>query len=113
MIIFHYHFPHKFGLTQIQAKDLLAENAEKTSFAVVAGHQNAGKGTRGRKWLSGSGNLFLTVVLKLKSISTPLTLVPLRYPSRYSYLKYHQLMPPIGKFHYISFDYFKLRHTFK
>jgi hypothetical protein len=46
---------------------------------VVSGHQSSGKGTRGRTWVSGQGNLFLTVVLKVSAISTPLTLFPLRY----------------------------------
>ena len=50
-------------------------------FAVVAGHQTAGKGTRGRTWVSGSGNLFLTIVIRRSSIPTPLMLIPLRYQS--------------------------------
>lgn len=57
----------------------MANNTDKNSFAVVAGHQNAGRGTRGRTWLSGSNNLFMSVALRLKSIPTPLTLIPLRY----------------------------------
>lgn len=50
-------------------------------FAVVAGHQTAGKGTRGRTWISGYGNLFLTIVIRRSSIPTPLMLIPLRYLS--------------------------------
>ncbi len=48
------------------------------SFSVLAKFQNKGRGTRGRTWNSGEGNMFMTVVVNLKSIPSPLTLVPLR-----------------------------------
>jgi BirA family biotin operon repressor/biotin-[acetyl-CoA-carboxylase] ligase len=64
--------------TMVKARELIDDNKDRDSFAVVAGHQSAGRGTRGRTWVSGSGNLFLTVVLRLSSIPAPLTLIPLR-----------------------------------
>jgi hypothetical protein len=64
--------------TMVKARELIPDHREKSSFSVVAGHQSAGRGTRGRTWVSGSGNLFLTVALRLSSIPTPLTLIPLR-----------------------------------
>jgi hypothetical protein len=64
--------------TMVKARELIDDNKHKDSFAVVAGYQSAGRGTRGRTWVSGSGNLFLTVVLRLSSIPALLTLIPLR-----------------------------------
>mmetsp|Transcript_18185 Transcript_18185/g.17522 ORF Transcript_18185/g.17522 Transcript_18185/m.17522 type:complete len:287 (+) Transcript_18185:316-1176(+) len=64
--------------TMVKARELIDDNKDRDSFAVVAGHQSVGRGTRGRTWVSGSGNLFLTVVLRLSSIPAPLTLIPLR-----------------------------------
>ena len=47
-------------------------------FAVIAKSQSVGRGTRGRVWDSNTGNLFLTVVFKIREVKIPLTLVPLR-----------------------------------
>ena len=66
--------------TMDKAKQLLndPEFASRDAFCVVAGNQSAGRGTRGRTWMSSQGNLFMTAVLKLSLIPIPLTLIPLR-----------------------------------
>ena len=67
--------------TMDAAKELLAndpELASRDAFAVVAGSQRRGRGTRGRTWMSKDGNLFMTVVLKLPLVPVPMTLIPLR-----------------------------------
>ena len=66
--------------TMEKAKQLLKdpEFASRDSFCVVAGRQSAGRGTRGRTWMSSQGNLYMTAVLKLSLIPIPLTLIPLR-----------------------------------
>ena len=52
-------------------------------FGVLTKSQTVGRGTRGRKWIEGSGNLFLTLVFHKRLLPTavPLTLVPLRIGS--------------------------------
>jgi hypothetical protein len=52
-------------------------------FAVVAESQSAGRGTRGRSWISGEGNLLLTVAIRVAALppNLPLTLAPLRIGS--------------------------------
>ena len=52
-------------------------------FGVLTKSQTVGRGTRGRKWIEGSGNLFLTLVFnkRLLPAAVPLTLVPLRIGS--------------------------------
>jgi biotin-(acetyl-CoA carboxylase) ligase len=47
-------------------------------FAVVADVQNKGRGTQGRNWITGKGNLFMTLGFPLSKVPIPLTLVPLR-----------------------------------
>ena len=66
--------------TMEKAKQLLKdpEFSSRDSFCVVAGSQSAGRGTRGRTWMSSQGNLYMTAVLKLSLIPIPLTLIPLR-----------------------------------
>jgi hypothetical protein len=67
--------------TMDAAKELLAKDPElaaRDAFAVVAGRQTRGRGTRGRTWMSKDGNLFMTAVLKLPLVPVPLTLIPLR-----------------------------------
>lgn len=49
------------------------------TFAVVADHQTKGRGTRGRNWISGASNLFITISIPVSKITIPWTLVPLRY----------------------------------
>ncbi|CAM9907019.1 unnamed protein product, partial [Ectocarpus fasciculatus] len=49
--------------------------------AVVARSQSSGRGTRGRAWVSPDNNLYLTVAFRLKDVSIPLSLVPLRVGS--------------------------------
>jgi biotin-(acetyl-CoA carboxylase) ligase len=49
------------------------------TFAVVADHQYQGRGTRGRSWIYGEKNLFLTVVIPVSSIPISLNLIPLRF----------------------------------
>jgi len=66
-----------------KAKDLIQSHEIKNIpiFGVVANSQTKGRGTHGREWISTPRNLYLTVVLKQKSLPTllPITLVPLRY----------------------------------
>lgn len=68
--------------TSSKAREIL--NKPSTSiggterFAVIAKSQSVGRGTRGRLWDSATGNLFLTVVFKIRDVKIPLTLVPLR-----------------------------------
>ena len=64
-----------------KAKELIKVNNNKRIFSVIAGRQNTGRGTRGRKWLSSkeiNGNLYMTVVYKMSSVPVPITLMPLR-----------------------------------
>jgi biotin-[acetyl-CoA-carboxylase] ligase BirA-like protein len=64
----------------LQARELLkdAEYAQKESFVVVADTQSAGRGTRGRTWVSVVGNLYMTLVLNMGDVPLPLTLTPIR-----------------------------------
>jgi biotin-[acetyl-CoA-carboxylase] ligase BirA-like protein len=77
------------GSTMDTAKDLLNGKEQVPSafshvsidadvFAVVADYQNQGRGTRGRTWTSASGNMYMTLVVKMDKVGIPLTLVPLR-----------------------------------
>ena len=65
----------------IRANEL--ENKALPLFGVMSKSQSGGRGTRGRKWLDGYGNLYLTIVLNKSSIpqEVPLTMVPLRIGS--------------------------------
>jgi biotin-(acetyl-CoA carboxylase) ligase len=65
----------------VKARELLKNETHNglKYFAVAADHQSRGRGTRGREWVSGSRNLFLTVVIRRNLIPLPITLLPLRY----------------------------------
>ena len=73
--------------TMDTARDLLRLNelecASRGFFAVLAKSQTLGRGTRGRRWIPGGGNLYLTLVVdkSLLPSGVPLTLVPLRIGS--------------------------------
>jgi len=47
-------------------------------FVVLAKQQNAGRGSRGRGWVGGECNLFMTVVVKQDALPCPLMHFPLR-----------------------------------
>ena len=70
--------------TMETARELLRSDEQgctsRNLFGVLAGSQVKGRGTRGRTWLAGGGNLYLTLVLRKSALpsSLPLTLVPLR-----------------------------------
>jgi len=75
-----YYF-NEVNSTMDKAKELIKVNNNKRIFSVIAGRQNTGRGTRGRKWLSSkeiNGNLYMTVVYKMSSVPIPITLMPLR-----------------------------------
>lgn len=56
------------------------DEGSRQLWGVMAGAQTSGRGTRGRTWLDGAGNMYLTVVVPISSVPTdlPVTLVPLR-----------------------------------
>jgi biotin-[acetyl-CoA-carboxylase] ligase BirA-like protein len=62
------------GLQEIDSKEIPLDDV----FAVIASLQNAGRGSRGRNWTGVTGNLFMTIAMKLNTIPCPLTLIPLR-----------------------------------
>ena len=64
----------------MQARELLKQEkfSNKKSFVVVADSQSAGRGTRGRNWVSIVGNLYMTLVLNVADVPLPLTLTPIR-----------------------------------
>lgn len=67
--------------TMDKAREMINTYPDKKLFAVIAGRQIMGRGTRGRKWLSSTtvnGNLYMTIVYKMSSVPLPLTLMPLR-----------------------------------
>lgn len=67
-------------ITAEQARELVAkkELGGHAVSAVVAERQSNGRGTRGRKWLHGDRNLFMTVIIDKKHIPVPLHYLPLR-----------------------------------
>ena len=71
---------HEVDSTMDKARQLLKENEfkSKKSFAVVGDYQTAGRGTRGRNWVSTIGNLYMTLVINLSDVPLPLTLIPIR-----------------------------------
>lgn len=73
------------GSTMDVARDyidnLTTSGVDEDSFAIMAGKQSNGRGTRGRTWSSSEGNLFLTFAIKTAAIATPLQLTPLRVGS--------------------------------
>lgn len=64
--------------TMDKAKELQSELLSHDVYAVVANHQTAGRGTRGRTWKSLTGNVMMTIAFKVSAIHIPLTLIPLR-----------------------------------
>lgn len=66
--------------TMDAAKDLIKAQGKNNYklFAVASDHQLNGRGTSGRKWVSGQQNLYLTVLVPRSMIPIPLTLTPLR-----------------------------------
>jgi len=65
--------------TMDEARRLLAGRPDGTTFAVAAGRQTRGRGTRGRTWSDGDGNVKLTVAIPTKALPlAPVTLLPLR-----------------------------------
>ncbi len=66
--------------TMDRAKDYLKDRSKQINdgFVIIAESQSAGRGTKGRSWSSNTGNLFMTVGIRIKLIQTPLQLTPLR-----------------------------------
>ena len=60
------------GSTNTQAKALLQEG-ERPPFWVMAEQQTAGRGRKGRHWVSEPGNLFITVVKRFEEEANTLT----------------------------------------
>lgn len=71
---------HEVGSTMDKARELLTleEYSTKKSFVVVGDYQTAGRGTRGRSWVSTVGNLYMTVVINMSDVPLALTLTPIR-----------------------------------
>lgn len=71
---------HEVGSTMDKARELLKqeEYAAKKTFVVVADFQTAGRGTRGRSWVSTIGNLYMTLVINMADVPLALTLTPIR-----------------------------------
>lgn len=67
------------GSTMDATKEhILANEVTEDCFAVMAGRQTSGRGTKGRAWASEPNNLFVTFAVKTQAIRTPLHLTPLR-----------------------------------
>ncbi len=62
--------------TNDRLRDLAAQGAPEWSL-VLAGCQTAGRGRRGRTWVSPAGNLYLSVLLRPDPAVVSLTLIPL------------------------------------
>lgn len=61
-------------------RDLLSQKGVD-ALALSAGSQIQGRGTSGRAWMGGAGNMFLTLALPARTLSAltyPITLLPLR-----------------------------------
>jgi hypothetical protein len=74
------HFFAEVTSTMDMAREIL-NNHHSTApqlFTVVADYQSKGRGTRGRSWKYGAGNLLMTVALHRSQIPIPLHLLPLR-----------------------------------
>ena len=61
-----------------QAKELAKDLPKSDIFAVVADYQTQGRGTKGRSWMSGANNMFMTISLPMKRLPVTLTMIPLR-----------------------------------
>jgi biotin-(acetyl-CoA carboxylase) ligase len=55
-----------------------SESGNPTAYAVMSKRQTSGRGTQGRTWEAGSGNLFLTVCLPMDAVPVRITLLPLQ-----------------------------------
>jgi biotin-[acetyl-CoA-carboxylase] ligase BirA-like protein len=71
---------HEVDSTMDKARELLKneEYSRKKSFAVVGDYQTAGRGTRGRTWVSAVGNMYMTLVINMADVPLALTLTPIR-----------------------------------
>jgi biotin-(acetyl-CoA carboxylase) ligase len=66
-------------LNILKAKELAKAEPNGKMFAILADTQRKGRGTRGRVWMSGQKNMFLTVAIKQSLLPIPLNFLPLRY----------------------------------
>jgi len=64
----------KSGVTRVDT----GEQPLADLFVVLAKQQNAGRGSRGRSWVGGECNLFMTLVVKQDALPCPLMHFPLR-----------------------------------
>lgn len=68
--------------TMDKAKKLLKQGdnsiSSKKIFTVVADSQTAGRGTRGRNWMSNVGNMYMTAVIDMSDVPVEITVVPIR-----------------------------------
>jgi len=75
----NFYWREEVDSTMDEARRLLKEEQAERPFAVAAGRQTVGRGTRGRTWSDGDGNVKVTVALAVSSLPlSPLTLLPLR-----------------------------------
>jgi len=54
------------------------ESKSEHFLGISASHQNKGRGTNGRIWISAKGNTFLTICIPIDLIPVPITLLPLK-----------------------------------
>lgn len=66
-------FYESIDSTNLQAKRLIQQGQQ--DFCVLAKQQTAGRGSRGRSFLSEEGGLYLSVVLPMKKLETAPTLI--------------------------------------
>lgn len=68
--------------TQDVAKELAAsptdEDNAKPWLAIVSKQQTKGRGTSGRTWIGGLGNVFMTVAIPMDAVPVTITLLPLQ-----------------------------------
>ncbi len=57
---------------------MLVQETKNKYFAVLADEQTKGRGSKGRTWISGASNLYLSVVIPLRMLPIPISLLPLR-----------------------------------
>lgn len=77
----HHFRDEPIGSTQDEARRLLQQlrpSIEGPYLAVMADEQSHGRGTSGRRWESGRGNLYLTVCIPFDSLPVMPTLLPLQ-----------------------------------
>lgn len=75
-----WHWIEKVDSTMEEAKRLLLARGEACGpLAVAAARQLDGRGTRGRRWQDGEGNVMLTIAIDASRLPlSPVTLLPLR-----------------------------------